>query len=388
MAFIPAAEPVRGPRRFSIPLMVAAMLVVAAALALPRPAWAADEVFTVSDVAVDATAATAAAARERAIQDGQRRAFDRLLQRLTPAAERPRLPRLSDIAVADLVRDFEISGEKTSSVRYIADLTVRFKPAETRNFLRQRGLAFAETPSKPVLVLPVYYADASGAVLFEDNPWRAAWAGLAPGDGLVPFLLPRDDDADAAAITPAQAEAGDAAALHAIAARYGTADVLVAVARAHPEGTTGRDALDVSASRFGIDANEQSVVSAFAPKASDASAYAVYDRAAAAVAERVEESWKQASLLRFDSQQELSVRVPLEGLDSLVTVMRGLDGLAQIQRVDLVHVARDEAEVHLQFVGDTDQLTLLLAQRDLALRREADGFVLRSTASARAGGPQ
>lgn len=384
MAFISSAEP--GVRRRLLPLhfLVAVALAAAAAVLSPGSARAADEVFTVPDVAVDATAQTASAARERALQEGQRRAFERLMHKLTPASERSRLPRPTDTAIADMVRDFEISGEKTSSVRYIANLTVRFKPADVRDLLRQRGVAFSETQSKPVLVLPVYHSE-GGVVLFEQNPWQAAWAAFAPGDGLVPFVLPHNDADDTAAITAAQAEAGDGAALRAIGQRYGAADVLVAVARPRAAAASGPIALDVSASRFGTAATEQSIVTSFAPETGDVSAYAVFDRAAAAIADRVDESWKQSSVLRFGSEREISARVPLDGLDTLVAVMRGLDGLAPIQRVTLVRVARDEAEVRLAFVGDEDQLALLLAQRDLALHREGTGFVLRSTA-ARAGG--
>jgi hypothetical protein len=67
--------------------------------------------------------------------------------------------------------------------------------------------------------------------------------------------------------------------------------------------------------------------------------------------------------------------------------MRGLDGLAPIQRVDLVRVAYDEADLHLRFLGEENQLTLLLAQRDLALSRDVNGYVLRSTAAGPGGQP-
>lgn len=383
MAFISAADTDRQCRSFN-PLLAALALAAAVFFAAPHAAFAADEIFTVANVAVDATAATAAVARERAIQDGQRRALIRLLQRLSPQSERPKFPQLSDTALADLVRDFEIGGEKTSSVRYIASLTVRFKPSDVRAILRQRGIAFSETPSKPVLVLPVY-DDGAGATLFEDNPWRGAWAARVPGDGLVMFLLPRNDAADAATITAEQAMTGNGAALRALAAHYGVADVLVAVVQAHPDEASGHNSIDVSASRFGT--TEESVVTAFAPAAGDANPTAVFDRAAAAITDRIEESWKQASLLHFDSQREISVRVPLGSLNRLVTVMRGLDGLAPIQRVDLIRVAYDEADLHVRFLGEENQLTLLLAQRDLALSRDVGGYVLRSTTAGPGGQP-
>ena len=62
-----------------------------------------------------------------------------------------------------------------------------------------------------------------------------------------------------------------------IAARYGVSDVLVAVARARPDEASGHDRLDVSASRFGTAAGDESIVAAIAPEASD-------DRNATAIA--------------------------------------------------------------------------------------------------------
>jgi hypothetical protein len=360
-------------------------LVVASALAFSQPARADDSIFTVSDVAVDATAATAAVARERAIQDGQRQAFARLVARLAPASERQRVPRLSDASLADLVRDFEIGGEKTSTVRYIANLTIRFKPVQIRALLRGSGIAFSETPSRPVLVLPVFDAG-SGPKVFEDNPWQQAWRPLAPGDGLVPFVLPRNDADDIATISAEEAAAGDATHLKAIAAHYGVSDVLVATARVRPDEATGLDAIDVSAGRFGTAATEENFVARFAPAAADGAGGA-FGRAAAAVAERIQEGWKQATMLRFNSEQEISARVPLGSLDRLNSVMRGLDGLAPIERVDILRVNRDEAEVHLVFLGDESQLALLLAQRGLALSRDPAGLVLQPLGAGAESGP-
>jgi hypothetical protein len=341
---------------------------------------ASEEIFTVANVAVDATANTAAAARDRGLQEGQRRGFIRLLQRMTPQDQRARLPQPSDTVIADLVRDFEIAGEKTSSVRYIASITVRFKPDEVRALLRRNNVAYAETPSRPVLVLPLY-DDGSGVVLFADNQWRGAWAAQLPADGLVPFILPKNDEDDSAAITPQQAQANDDRALHAIAAHYGVSDVLVVSAKLHPDAASGRDALDVSASRIGNAATEESIVTTFAPEANDSDDGAMFDRAVTSIKGRIEESWKQSSLLHFGSQQQIAVTVPLGSIDALTTVMRRLDGLAPIQRVDLVRISRDQADLQLSFVGDAGQLALLLAQRNLSLSQDAGSYTLKPAGS-------
>lgn len=355
------------------------LLLAALALLLSRPAAAAEEVFTVSNVSVDETAATAAAARERAIEAGQRQALMRLVARLAPAAAAQQLPRLSNAAISDLVRDFEIADEKTSPVRYIGNLTIRFRPAQIQALLRGSGIPFSETPSRPVLVLPVF-DPGTGPTLFGDDPWRQAWARRVPGDGLVTYILPRDDADDVASISVEEAVKGDQARLSAIAARYGVGDVLVAIARLKPDAASGLSALDVSAQRFGTKATEQAFVANFGPEASDGP-NGMFDRAAAAVDQRVQEAWKQATIVHFNSEQELSARIPLGSLDRLTTVLHGLDGLAPIERVDLVRINRDEAEVHLRFLGDESQLALLLAQRGLSLSGDPSGLVLQPAAT-------
>lgn len=351
------------------------LLLLVAVFSISRPSAAAEEVFTVSKVAVDVTATTAAAARERAIQEGQRQGFMRLVARLVPASNVPRLPRLSDAAVADLVRDFEIADEKTSPVRYIADLTIRFKPTQVRALLRGSGIPFSETPSRPVLVLPVF-DPGTGPKLFEDDPWHQAWSRRAPGGGLVPYVLPRNDADDIATVSADEAVAGNESQLKAIAARYGVTDILVAIGRLKPDEASGLDALSVSAQRFGTTETEENFVATFAPEAADGP-NGIFDRAAEAIDRHVQEGWKQATVLHFNSEQEVSARVPLGSLDRLTTVLHGLEGLAPVERVDLLRFNRDEAEVRLRFLGDENQLALLLAQRGLVLSRDPSGFVLR-----------
>ena len=149
------------------------------------------DVFEIKGVAVDVTADNAAVAREQALAEGERIAYGRLLGRLVPIAEQHRLPDLGPGEVVRLVKDLSVAEEKTSAVRYLGKLDIRFKGEEVRRLLIDHGIPFAETPSKPVLVLPVYQA-AGALLLFDDpNPWRDAWGKGVAGDGLVPLPLPK-----------------------------------------------------------------------------------------------------------------------------------------------------------------------------------------------------
>src|SRR5215831_18183377 len=100
-----------------VALVGAMMALAASANALTRA-----EIFTVS-VPVDATAASANAARDAARLDGQRHAFAALLDRLTLARDRGRLPAASDTMLNQVIIGFEVANEHRSTVRYLADYT-------------------------------------------------------------------------------------------------------------------------------------------------------------------------------------------------------------------------------------------------------------------------
>ncbi len=356
-------------------LLPAIILVLAAAGAAPRDLGAA-EVFTVRGVPVDVTAETAAAARETAHAQGQAEAFGRLLARLLPAAELPRVPPLEPAQVVEYVSDFEVAEERTSDVRYLASMTVRFNANAVRRFLADNELTHAETQSKPVVVVPVY-GPAELARIWEDgNPWWSAWAARPTGAGLVPLIVPLGDLADIGTLNAGQALAGDMAALGRLAARYGAEDVLITQAVLHGEPELGPVAIQVGTSRLGR--RQQSTTIETFTQAEDEDLAALYDRAVTAVAEGVQEDWKQRNLLRPGLAQRITVAVPIAGLDEWLKIRRRLEGVAGVQRSDIVALSRAQSEIDISFVGDEQQLVLAMAQSDLDLSfDESEGWRLR-----------
>ena len=343
---------------------------------LVQPARAADErdVFTVS-VPVDATAANANAARDAARSDGQRRAYQVLLDRLTLAADRGRLPPANDALLNELVTGFEVARERVSGVRYLADYTFHFQPDAVRRLLRDAGVPFAETRSKPVVVLAVSQSD-SGAVLWEDpNLWRDAWAKRPPRSGLVPLVIPYGDLEDVQAIDADGAQRGDVDKLQAVSQRYGGADILVTVAKLAVAGD--RHALVVSSTRFsiasGIAPQQWDKSYAAAPSESDGDLLA---DGVAGTAQQLEDAWKSANILDFRHTGTMSVRVPVDDLKGWIAIRDRLAGIPAIQRSDLIALGRGEARLAIHYYGDPEQLRLALAQRDLALTGSDPDWVL------------
>jgi hypothetical protein len=351
-------------KRRPVAALIAALLGIFLGSALARAERS--ELFTVSAVPVDATAANALAARDAARRDGARRAFDMLMQRIVAPADLGKVPHPSDAMLDGLVQGFEVAHEKTSGVRYIAELTFSFRRDAVRRLLRQAGVSFAETASKPLLVLPVLRL-ADRAVLWEDNnPWRDAWGAHPLPVGLVPLVLPLGELEDVAAIDGAAAAAGDDARLAAISQRYGNADVLVT--RATLTAGDAASTLTIDSTRYapgvaGARETFNAVLTA-SPGESDADLMA---RGVADTIAKVEESWRNANLVNLNQTGTLVAAVPVSDLRSWVAVRQQIGAVAIIQRTELLSLDKHGARVTLHFVGDPQQLKLALAQHNLDL---------------------
>ncbi len=350
---------------------VAAALVLVAAPVLAQT----KDVYEVRNITVDITADTASKAREQALADGQTRAFQKLLERLTLRIEHGGLPKLTSDEIAPFVSDFSVEGEKTSAVRYLATLTFRFKNKEVRKLLNDFGFSFAETVSKPVLVLPVFQ-NAGALILWDDpNPWRDAWAGREKRLGLVPTLMPLGDLKDIGAIGAEQAMDGDQQRLNAIAKRYGASDTLVVFGVLRLDAAKGRRVLDVYFTRHGSHLREQTEVVGFTQN-KDETVEILLARAARELTYIVEDNWKRDNILQFERSGEISAVVPITGLKDWLEVKSRLGNVAVIRSTDMVLMSQTEVRITLHFLGETAQLTLALEQADLKLNNEGGIWIL------------
>ena len=349
---------------------------------LPQAALASDDIYTVENAAVDRTAETAATARDVALAVGQQRALQRLLKRLTRAIDHQRLPNVGPTAIAEFVNGIEISEEKTSATRYIATLRVTFKKDRVRALLRTKGISFSETRAKPLLVLPVYRAAGAERLWQNPNPWRDAWSDLTVGsDAPVPLLVPAGELADVAAISTTQALAGDRERLAVIADRYAVNEVLVAFAELDVDLSTRARRLQVSLRQYGP-TGPNLIVESLASTGAETEG-AMIARAVAKIADAIQERWKEDTLIRFDKERSLSALVPLGGLQDWIVVRERLADSSLIQRVELSSLSVKSAQVVLHYWGDVNQLIVALAQSNLKLAADANGFwtVSRSDAS-------
>ena len=347
-------------------LMAACLFLSLWLISTPSSAGRLQDVFTIANVSVDETAQTAAIARATAIQHGQREAINTLFERLVMRADDELLPLLPETEVTALVQGFEVANEKTSSRRYLANLTFKFKKQEVRSLLKREGIPFTETIAKPTLVLPVF-AFGGTRVLWDDpNPWRQAWAVRARMDtGLLPFVVPFGDLEDLTTIDADQAIEGDEAALQRMARRYQAEEVLVAHAAVSFQGGGDAPTVQVVLRRFGP-LGERVIVEQFDGQRGD-QIPDLLQGVANVVTIDLEEEWKALTLLDFGTKFALDARVPLTGLQDWLTVRRVLKESAVVQKSRLTALTVDEAKINVEFVGASQGLVVALAQRDLDL---------------------
>jgi uncharacterized protein DUF2066 len=321
-------------------------------------------------VKVDAAADSAAAARELARLDGQRRALGLVVDRLSGSSDNIKLTKLDDKTITDMVESFEVANERMSAVRYLADYTFHFRPSKLRRLVRVADTppaegggkpAVPESSGKPPVVLPVY-KDSTRTALWDDpNPWREAWVQRSGDAGAVRVTVPLGDASDLAAIDADRAESGKSDALAAIAQRNGGDETIVALASAKRQGDklVGLD-MSIKWYRSGRLADAQANFVDALPGESEGD---LLRRAADAVAAGV------AGGARKNPGQQaiLAASVPISSLSDWVMVRDRLASAAAVRRVDLLSLSRQEAKIQIRYVGSAEQLKSSLAEVDLGL---------------------
>lgn len=345
-------------------VLTAALL--SAAAAMPAAAQS-GEVYTVRGIPADATAETVTQARSQAIDQGQAMAFDRLMQRLVMSQDRQSVPEIGASEVSSMVTDFSVANERTSDVRYLADMTVRFQPDAVRSFLQRAGVNYAETQARPIVVVPLY-RDAEGWRLWDSpNPWHEVWLNGPYSDDLVPFEAPLGDIDDVSAIDAEAARNADTGALQTIAERYGAQEVLLAEAQVSGEPAT----VQIQAQR--LLGGSGRTVSDQLTQGEDEDLGEALRRAADRVAAAYQEDWKAQNVLRFGSESQLVADVPIRSLGEWMEIRHRLQSLPQIRNIVIVYLTRGEARVNLTYLGAQEGLDQVLGQRDLTLRPEPQG---------------
>lgn len=399
--------------------LIALALVLSVALA---PLARAEDPFTVTQIRIDETAGNATEAQRRALESGQVRAAQILIERLTLAEDRlpdpmdtgtaesalqlgevrstdrpvpapqqmpMRLPAMTAETAASLIAGFDIANERRSPTRYIGDLDVTFDRREVRDYLARYNVAFVQAQARPILVVPVLQSE-TGAVIWA-GPWYEAWRTERFAHALVPFVglgtrsetVHADPDApqniqrqqESASPTPlgrrslttAQAESLDETALRALAGLYDVDRVAVIAARSTGLATRAGGVL--------LDFTEAQTVS---QPIQAIGVQGDFTAAAATLVEAFETEWKRQTIVREAGQNTLEVTLLYGGIQDWHALQTAVAGASLVSNARLDALSRTGAVMMLSYRGGLDQVRSELRSRGARLEETTDmGWTVR-----------
>lgn len=334
------------------------------------------DLYSVEDQQIDVTADNPVQARENAIFEAQRTAFDVLAQRMLPDDEYQALPAFSDDVISSLVKGFSVKNERTAATRYRADFTIQFDQLRVERLFGLSGVGYSETTSRPLVVLPFLQMGSRLMIWEEPNPWRETWQSAVLDTGLVPIHVPLGDIADMADVPDASVFSGQAGNLTAIAERYGAGSVILAVAKSQGAALDVSEGLLVtlySASRQGVERINDIMV----PAGEGVS----FSMAMNNVVNYLRNDWKQQTItLESVENKTLPVQVSFNGLGQWIEIKQRLEGLALIEKINSDSMTHNRADLTLEYTGTLEGLRLALDQSDLTLSEtkvEGVGYLLR-----------
>lgn len=312
-------------------------LLAFALIAISALAHAADP-FTVAGIPVDATGDTPIEAQTLAIRDGQARAANILLERLTVEGERlskGTAPVSKDNATK-MIRAMEIDNEKRSSTRYLGDITVAFNPSAMQAYLRQAGLTMISSQSRDRLILPL-----SNGLLDTESVWFKAWEKSGAQHALTPIRALSKEQALGLPVISM-----DMSTLKQIGASFNAQQILIA------------DDLGsyVKVTDIALDSQQRSEFTV--------------NGGPSAVINKLESDWKQASVSVAANAVEMPISILYDTHSEWLRLKDAINGSAQIQDARLDALSKDGALMTITYGGDINRLRNELAFKGVDVRQD------------------
>lgn len=321
------------------------------------------DMYAVHNMHVDVTAQNATEAREQGLNDAQEKAFYKMLDRLTLFEDMENLPVLTNEDILNLVQDFSVSNEKTSSVRYIADVDIQFNPEAIQTFFQEYQVPYVTSVAEKSVVFPLYKASNEDKPLLwkDSNPWSSVLSKVSSTSDLVPFVVPFGDLDDMAVISEDNLENEKSLDITPILNRYQSKQALIV------ELTVLRkeNALKVYIRPF---QNKDGFIGEMGlTEPINAPLPEVFKRAAERTVYQLEQAWREKNAVRFDNPTKLFVRINIQNLAEWIAIRKQLDHVVLIKQYVVKALRKDQAEVEIFYAGELDAFQEALKKENLSL---------------------
>jgi hypothetical protein len=337
-------------------LLLSVLVLLAAVSAVPKTA-AADDPFTVSGIKVDATAQSAIEAQTRAINNGRAKAWQTLYRRLTKQQDWARQPPLDDTTLQRLVRSYQARDQRSSTTRFVANMTYVFNANAVRRMLQQSNVGYSDATARPILVIPL------GPGWSEETPWTRAWKDQRFAHAAAPLVLPPADKIDSGTLGSLRFDSAAWQDVEPMASRIHAADAYLVL-------VIPQSAQMIVKIRHLAASSAATIPDLVVPVPPNTPPAKAFGKVADAAGNAIIDSWKSRAVIDFSKHAKLVASLHVETLQDWNQTLRKVEAVSTISDVTVVAMDIGEARVAISYVGTTDQLGEQLARAGLTLSND------------------
>ncbi len=325
-----------------------------------------DDLYLINNIHVDVTDETAAIARNKAFDMAKEEAVHRAISRITLKYDAEKVPEISPDDISAYTKELVVNSEKSSGVRYIADINILVDSSSVETLLKKNSIPFTKHVKDSVLIIPVYYkAKGARPLLWEEqNPWLKAWQQNPPDNKLVPVAIPMADVSDMNALKSTDVAEAGASELTKIAQIYGVNEVYIAKA------TLSDEKVEVVVRGINLSKLEDYTYTSFSTDTND-----LYN-AVVRTGVEIEELWKESQVVQYNEISEIIIVSPIEGLQDWLKLKSKLEDISLVSGVYLQAMKRDLVQVKISFSGSLRMIKNNFAEKGMSLHQTSGYWVI------------
>ena len=188
-----------------------------------------NKIFEVKNILVNIESTSSSKAKEIALLEAQEKGFRNLMNKMLLESEYEKIKSINIEKILEFVNAIEIQSEKTTSRKYIANLTIIFNEDKILRYLNNNNIKYTSLKSKPLLILPIYKFAGVTYLWEEKNIWRNIWIKNSNNDGLIPIKSSEGKFSDFIYFNQDQAVKKNLKNLELLAKSHNTTGVLIAI---------------------------------------------------------------------------------------------------------------------------------------------------------------
>lgn len=330
-------------------------------------AWA-QSAYEVS-VKVDVTDVNAATAREKAMQSAMRQAFETVVKQNVVPSETQALYQMTDDQLINFIQEISVVSEKSSNVRYLAELKVKINEPVFKTYLQEKNIPMMIGAPSKIVVVPVYREFMSDRPLLweNENIWLQAWQNMSVPQGLIDIVPLSSTEAEKLNFNAEKALAYNQEALQEIALNTNAADVYVL--DAYFDGIEG---LKVNVSSLKSRKAPEELLISGDRKNKDM----LMQKALFTVRKKIEDSVKNANMEQNRMQSTLMVIYNYNKLSDWVRVERKLKSVSYVKHLELIALGDNKAQFKMDVIGDENQVWGALRRLGFNFKKYDDFYLL------------